>query len=244
MVSASPHEYKKHRIFLCSSWTRFLTSPSWCNDWFCGPDCAALTSARHHTTNPGVVSRREVQQEEVEHETYDDPRAQNTPPPGMRPGVLQDPGPPWSRQSRSVTWLPGLPRSLWCQCRMTGSTLQFLLQQSLLARAEEEEKAREEAEVRELKEKVARVMQWPAEKVKEVARRDNFHLSPNLSDLEHGLRPRRPLRGSQEEEGEEEEVEEEEEENQVPVWVPGQLLLMTPLRFSLNWFACRCLGVA
>ena len=30
------------------------------------------------------------------------------------------------------------------------------------------------------------------------------------------------------EEGEEEE-EEEEEENQVPVWVPGQLLFMTPL---------------
>ena len=38
VVSASPHEYKKHRIFLCSSWTRFLTSPLWCNDWFCAPD--------------------------------------------------------------------------------------------------------------------------------------------------------------------------------------------------------------
>ena len=47
----------------------------------------------------------------------------------------------------------------------------------------------------------------------------------------------RSLRGSQEEEGEEEE---EEEENQVPVWVLGQLLLMTLLRFSLTWFAARC----
>ena len=89
--------------------------------------------------------------------------------------------------------------------------------------------------MRELKEKVVRVMQWPAEKVKEVARRDNFHLSPNLSDLEHGHRPRRPLRGSQEEEGEEEEEEEEEEENQVPVWVPGVWVLLEVFLRGFLW---------
>ena len=42
-----------------------------------------------------------------------------------------------------------------------------------------------------------------------------------------------------------EEEEEEEEKNQIPVWVPGQLLLMTPHRFSLHsGFRVRCLGVA
>ena len=56
---------------------------------------AALASARHHSAGPGVVSRREEQQEEVEQDTYDGPRALDTPPPGTRPGVLQDPGPPW-----------------------------------------------------------------------------------------------------------------------------------------------------
>ena len=43
-------------------------------------------------------------------------------------------------------------------CRTTGiddAALQFLLQQSLLARAEEEEQAREEAEVQELEQVVA-----------------------------------------------------------------------------------------
>ena len=120
--------------------------------------------------------------------------------------------------------------------RIDDAALQFLLQQSLLASAEEEEeKAREEAEVKELEEKVAKRMQRVAEKIEKVARRDQYHLSTNLPDLE---RTARPLRGAQGEE------EEEEEEKQVPGWVPGQLLFMTPHRFSLPWFACRCLGVA
>ena len=47
------------------------------------------------------------------------------------------------------------------------------------------------------------------------------------------------------EEGKEEEEEEEEDEEDTLalVWVPVLLLLMTPRRFSLPWFACRCLGV-
>ena len=56
---------------------------------------AALASARHHSAGLGVVSWREEQQEEVEQDAYDGPRALNTPPRATRPGVLQDPGPPW-----------------------------------------------------------------------------------------------------------------------------------------------------
>ena len=67
---------------------------------------------------------------------------------------------------------------------MDQATVQFLLRQSLLAHAEEEEKAREEAEVKELEEKVDRMMEQLAEKFWEVARRDGFRLSPNLSILE------------------------------------------------------------
>ena len=111
------------------------------------------------------------------------------------------------------------------------ATVQFFLQQSLLAHAEEEEKAREEAEVKKLGEKVDRMMEQLTEKVREVARRDGFRLTPNLSDLERAACAYvAHFEGSQEEEGEEEE---EEEEDQVPVSVPGQLLLMTPLRLFL-----------
>ena len=55
---------------------------------------AALATARHHSAGPEVVTRREGQQVEVEVEQHDGLRAQNTPPQGLRPGVLQDPGPP------------------------------------------------------------------------------------------------------------------------------------------------------
>ena len=40
----------------------------------------------------------------------------------------------------------------------------------------------------------------------------------------------------------EEEEEEEEEENQIPVWVPGQLLLMTSHRISFQWIPCSVFG--
>ena len=121
---------------------------------------AALASARHHSVGPGVVLWREEQQEEVENATYDDPRAQNTPPPGLRPGVLQDPGPPWVK-AVTVGYVAAAPPSLVVSLvaehdHVDQATVQFLLQQSLLAHAEEEEKAREEAEVKELEEKVAK----------------------------------------------------------------------------------------
>ena len=109
---------------------------------------AALTSARHHSAGPVVV----------EHETHDGLRAQNTPPPGTQPGVLQDPGPSWV-EAVTVGYVAARPPSLTVvpvsDDRIDDATLQFLLQQSLLARAEEEEQAREEAEVKELEDDVA-----------------------------------------------------------------------------------------
>ena len=72
---------------------------------------AALTTARHHSAGPGVVTRSEEQQEEVEHETFDGLRAQSTPPPGTRPGVLQDPGPPWV-EAVTVGYVAAAPPSL------------------------------------------------------------------------------------------------------------------------------------
>ena len=141
---------------------------------------AALTTARHHSAGPGVVTRSEEQQEEVEHETHDGLRAQNTPPPGTRP--------PWV-EAVTVGYVAAAPPSLVVSLvaehdNVDQATVQFLLQQSLLAHAEEEEKAREEAEVKELEKKVDRMMEQLAEKVREVARRDGFRLSLNLSDLD------------------------------------------------------------
>ena len=85
-------------------------------------------------------------------------RAQTTPPLGTRPGVLQDPGPPWVEAVTVgyVAATPSLVVSLVAvHDHVDQATVQFLLQQSLLARAEEEEKAREEAEVKELEDGVA-----------------------------------------------------------------------------------------
>ena len=72
------------------------------------------------------------------------------------------------RQSRSVTWAAGAPSLTVVPVsddRIDDAALQFLLQQSLLARAEEEEKAREEAEVKVMEEKVDKMMEQLAEKV-------------------------------------------------------------------------------
>ena len=72
---------------------------------------AALATARHHSAGPGVVTRREGQQQEVEVEQHDGLRAQTTPPPGTRPGVPLDPGPPvvgrWRRSGRVGVGVPG-----------------------------------------------------------------------------------------------------------------------------------------
>ena len=108
---------------------------------------AALASARHHSAGPGVVSRREEQQEEVEQDTYDGPRALDTPPPGTRPGVLQDPVPPWVEAVTVDYVAAGAPSLVVAPVaahdELDTASVQYLLQQSLLARVEEEEEARE-----------------------------------------------------------------------------------------------------
>ena len=121
---------------------------------------AALTSARHHSAGPVVVTRSEEQQEEVEHETYDGPRAQSTPPAGLRPGVLQDPGPPLVEAVTVGYVAAGVPLlsapSLADSSAevIDGSTLSFLLQRALEVKRKEEE-AVEAAELVELEEKLA-----------------------------------------------------------------------------------------
>ena len=143
------------------------------------------------------------------------------------------------RQSRSVTWLPELPRSLWCQCRTTRSTMPHCSSSSSSLFWLAQEKVREEAEVKELEEKVARKMQRLSEEVDNVSRRDKFYLLDKLSALERAaLRPRRPLRGAQEEQGEEE----EEEEEEMNVAVSVQLLLMTSFTILSSHFLCSVSG--
>ena len=58
-----------------------------------------------------VLESRREEQEEVENAMYDCLRAQNTPPPGLRPGVLQDPGPPWV-EAVPVGYVAAAPPSL------------------------------------------------------------------------------------------------------------------------------------
>ena len=50
----------------------------------------ALAEATHHAAPRGPKTARA--QEEVERETYNVPRHQKTPPPGVRPGILAEPG--------------------------------------------------------------------------------------------------------------------------------------------------------
>ena len=122
---------------------------------------AALTTARHYSACPGVVTRSEEQQEEVEHETHDGPRAQSAPPPGLRPGVLQDPRPPLV-EAVTVGYvaagvpLLGAPSLADSSAEVIdGSTLSFLLQRALEVKRKEEEEAVEAAELVELEEKLA-----------------------------------------------------------------------------------------
>ena len=100
----------------------------------------------------------EEPEEEVEFEEHAGLRAQNTPPPGSRPGVLKDPGPPWVEAVTVGYVAAGAPSlvvaSVAAHDGLDDATVQFLLQQSLLAVAAEEEEAREREEVKVLQEKV------------------------------------------------------------------------------------------
>ena len=89
----------------------------------------------------------------VELETHVGQRAQVILFLGARPAPLSEVAwPGRRRQSRSVTWLLALPPSSWAHDEAAAVTVRFLL--SFLARAAEEEKAREEAEVKLLEDEV------------------------------------------------------------------------------------------
>ena len=110
----------------------------------------------------------------MELETHAGPRAQSTPPPGLRPGVLQDPGPPLV-EAVTVGYvaagvpLLGAPSLADSSAEVIdGSTLSFLLQRALEVKRKEEEEAVEAAQLVELEEKLAAA----EERVLAVLRRD------------------------------------------------------------------------
>ena len=124
--------------------------------------------------------------EEEVREVYDALEGQKRPPPGMRPAPLPEVAGPQAAVTVGyvAAGAPSLAEVPVSDMMHDDATVQFLLQQSLLARAQEEEEAREEAEVKVMEEKVDKIMVQLAERVREVARRDGFHLSLNLSNLE------------------------------------------------------------
>ena len=93
-------------------------------------------SARHHSAGPGVVTQREQQQEEVDHETCDGLRALNTPPPGEWPASLPEVAGPQAAVTVGyvAARTPSLAVVPVSDDRIDDAALQFLLQQSLLAR--------------------------------------------------------------------------------------------------------------
>ena len=104
---------------------------------------AALATARHHSSGPVVVTRREEQEEEVEDETHHGLRAPTTPPLGLR---LAPPSEVPGRQVEAATVgyvAAGAPSLVVAPVAahdgMEQATVQFLLRQTLLARAVEEE---------------------------------------------------------------------------------------------------------
>ena len=151
----------------------------------------------------------------------------------------------WSRQSRSVTWLPVCP-SLVCAIvwpiprprSIDGSTLSFLLQRVLEVKRKEEEEAVEAAELVELEEKLAAAEGAAACSAPAGPGGDPRH----SSDLVHAL-PRRSAcrslvpgqRGGWEEEGKEEEEEEAEDVEDSPVSAPLLFVMSLTILVS-SWF--------
>ena len=105
----------------------------------------ALAKFMHHSSRGQRTARA---WEEVENATHDGLRAQKTPPPGVRPGCLSDPGP--QRSDRTVRHSAGEALSLLLPSLTDAaadvvdhSSLAFLLNASLSqSRKEEEEEAR------------------------------------------------------------------------------------------------------
>ena len=152
---------------------------------------AALAAATHHSAprsgwpeqhnaprGPTTASAMEVEA----HEQYYAPRGQEQPPPGVRPAPLSEVAGP--QAAVTVGYVAAVAPSLAVvpvsDLLHDDATVQFLLQQSLLARAQEEEEAREQEEVKRMEEAVVTKMQRLEAEVQMYAGQD---LS-QLSDLE------------------------------------------------------------
>ena len=127
------------------------------------------------------MTRREGQPEEVEVEQHDGLRGQTTPPPGTRPGVPQDPGPPVvGAVTVGYVAAPGpllAPPVLAGDDGLDESALAFLVQQTLLAREKEEAEAVEAAELAELAANLARTEERIVEEI------DRLRVLRDRSDL-------------------------------------------------------------
>ena len=122
----------------------------------------ALAAALHHSAGPREKVEKQQNgaprgqktaaraREEVEHATHYGPRAQETPPPGERPGILAEPGPQRSDRSRrhsSGECLPtlGLPVLAGASGeQVDASTLRYLLAHAIEMRKVLEEGGKEE----------------------------------------------------------------------------------------------------
>ena len=105
-----------------------------------------LAEMTHHAAPRGPNMARAG--EEVEHATHSGPRAQKTPPPGERPGILAEPGPQRSdrtvrRSAGNSLPTPGLPVLAGASGEaVDSSTLSFLVQLAVKDRKREEAKER------------------------------------------------------------------------------------------------------
>ena len=110
----------------------------------------ALAEKLHHSANKVELhdalrgQNKRAGREEVENATHDGLRAQKSPPPGVRPGCLSDPGP--QRSDRTVRHSAGEAPSLLLPSLADAaadvvdhSSLAFLLKASLSQRRKEEE---------------------------------------------------------------------------------------------------------
>ena len=111
-------------------------------------------------------------QEEVEFVSYVAPRGQNTSPPGMRPGVLVDPGPALAAVSRGSRVDGGAP--LLTPVELVGgpahddATVKFLVMSALQRDEEERRRKQELDEVKLLEDEVA----WRESRLLEEIERD------------------------------------------------------------------------
>ena len=173
----------------------------------------ALAAALHHSAGPREKVEKQQNgaprgqktaaraREEVEHATHYGPRAQETPPPGERPGILAEPGPQRSDRSRrhsSGECLPilGLPVLAGASGeQVDASTLRYLLAHAIEMRKvlEEEEERRKEEEQK----KAARSSASSAPKrTRKKRRKRRLPRGVRIRRCGHGVRSRSSLSGA------------------------------------------------